>query len=195
MQVQLKGWGSSRALLPGGESSWEGASPGDDSRAGRVGWGLCPRSRPALRCGETGVSFSRPPCPPAQPWSAGQFSAGDSRSLGPCSKVGTGEGCWRIRGGSLRPGCPGLVPHFLAGLWICRMHRGQLLSGRFLTFHQPAAVWFSASHLMAPRSPKGLLKPRFADAACSAAGAWVRDGSTREGARGAQQAPGRGAAA
>ena len=70
---------------------------------------LCPRSRPALRCGETGVSFSRPPCPPAQPWSAGQFSAGDSRSLGPCSKVGTGEGCWRIRGGSLRPGCPGLV--------------------------------------------------------------------------------------
>ena len=49
--------------------------------------------------------------------------------------------------------------------------------------------------LMAPRSPKGLLKPRFADAACSAAGAWVRDGSMREGARGAQQAPGRGAAA
>ena len=70
---------------------------------------LCPRSRLALCCGETGVSFYRPPCPPPRPWSAGQFSAGDSGSLGPCSKVGRGQGRWRIRGGSLQPGCPGLV--------------------------------------------------------------------------------------
>lgn len=79
-------------------------------RAELAGWGgCCPRSRPALHCGETGVSSFTPPCPPAQPWSAGQFSAGYSGSLGPCSKVGTGEGCWCIRGGSLWPGCPGLV--------------------------------------------------------------------------------------
>lgn len=54
MWVQLKGWGSSRALLPGGESSWEVASPGGGSRAGWVGWALCLRSRPTLLCGDTG---------------------------------------------------------------------------------------------------------------------------------------------